>query len=86
MPLLFNPLTATAQELQSSLAAAKFSSVYLVDVYLAQIQQHNDYLRAVIATVPRPGLYARAKSLDAERAAGKVRGPLHGIPILIKVC
>jgi amidase len=83
MPVLFNPLTATAQELQTSLTTAKVSSLYPVEVYFAQIQQHNDYLKAVIATVPRPKLVARAKELDAERAAGKVSSVLHWIPILI---
>jgi amidase len=85
MPLLFNPLTATACELQRSLSDRKFNSVYLIKVYLAQIQKHNNYLHAVISTAPKANLLAKAAELDAERAAGKIRSPLHGIPILVKV-
>ena len=39
-------------------------------------------LRSVIAL--NPDALAQARALDAERKAGRVRGPLHGVPILIK--
>jgi amidase len=50
--------------------------------YLARIKARNDVLHAVIAL--NPHALADAKALDAERKAGKVRGPLHGLPMLLK--
>jgi amidase len=67
------------------MAAGKFDSAYLINVYLAQIQEHNSYLKAVIVTAPKSKLLEQAKSLDSERSKGKVRSALHGIPILVKV-
>jgi amidase len=83
MPI--NPLTATATELQAKLTAEAVTSKQLVDLYLGQIARHNNYLKAVIAIAPKDLLYRRASELDKERADGVVRGPLHGIPILLKV-
>lgn len=85
MALLFDPLTATAHELQAGLKEGKFNSVYLVNAYLSQIQKYNGYLHAVLSVAPRLSLFEQAKALDAERETGKTRGPLHGIPILLKV-
>jgi amidase len=83
--MVVNLLTATATELQAKLTAEAVTSKQLVDLYLDQIARHNDYLKAVIATTPKDLLYQRASELDSERANGAVRGPLHGIPILLKV-
>jgi amidase len=63
----------------------KYTSQSLVEKYLARIQavdRAGPTLRAVIET--NPDALAIARSLDDERKAGRVRGPLHGIPILIK--
>ncbi|OAG13532.1 amidase family protein [Alternaria alternata] len=79
-----DPLTATASELQARLTAKAVTSKDLVDLYLGQIARHNDYLKAIIATTPRDLLYQRAVDLDKERADGVFRGPLHGIPVLLK--
>lgn len=49
---------------------------------LQRIEQWNDQLRAVI--VVNPAAMEQAGLLDAERAAGQVRGPLHGVPVLLK--
>jgi Asp-tRNA(Asn)/Glu-tRNA(Gln) amidotransferase A subunit family amidase len=81
----FNRLTTTASELQALLQQGTLTSVDAVDAYLEQIDRHNDWLKAVIATPPRDQLAARAKFLDDECKQGKTRGPLHGIPVLIKV-
>lgn len=81
----FNPLTATASDLQGLLTNGKVRSVQLANIYLDRIDKYNDYLRAVVSVVPKTHVLAQAKKLDDERAHGKVRGRLHGIPMLIKV-
>lgn len=78
-------LTATAEELQQLLSSSTdITSKHLVKIYLAQIKRHNDHLRAIISTAPESLLLERADMLDEERKDGKLRSPLHGIPILIK--
>lgn len=78
-------LTATADDLQRLLSTnSGFTSKQLVTSYLEQIRRHDDYLRAIINTAPEQLLLQRAEQLDDERKAGTVRGPLHGIPVLLK--
>ncbi|KAL4795272.1 amidase signature domain-containing protein [Aspergillus venezuelensis] len=60
----------------------KFSSVDLVKAYIARINEVNDALSAVVEI--NPDALSIASALDYERSEGAVRGPLHGIPILIK--
>ncbi len=72
-------------ELQAMMAGGQVSSVDLTRAYLARIaamDRRGPTLRAVIAV--NPDALAQAKALDAERRAGHVRGPLHGVPVLIK--
>jgi amidase len=76
-------LTITAAELQDLLTARKVTSVTVVESYIEQISRHNNYLRAVLEICPTA--MQQAKRLDEERRKGRVRGPLHGIPVLIKV-
>lgn len=80
----FNRLTTTAFELQELFSSGKLSSTEAINAYFEQLEIHNAWLKAVIATPSRDSLRERAKLLDDERQEGKVRGPLHGIPILIK--
>ncbi|KAG2140038.1 glutamyl-tRNA amidotransferase subunit A [Suillus cothurnatus] len=84
MPRLPLPdlLYATINDLQSGLAAGTFTSVDLVNAYVARINEVNPVLHAVIEI--NPDALAIAASLDAERADGSTRGNLHGIPICIK--
>lgn len=73
------------EDLQAAMTAGQASSVALVQAYLARIaamDRSGPTLRAVIVT--NPDALAQAAALDAERKAGHVRGPLHGVPILIK--
>ena len=72
-------------QLEADMAAGKVTSEGLVKAYLARIEaidRSGPGLRSVIALNPQA--LAAARVLDAERRAGHVRGPLHGIPILIK--
>jgi amidase len=79
-------LTIDAKALQALLSAGEVTSLGLVRQYVAQINDHDEKLHAMIRITPNDLLEEAAKSLDQERAAGKTRGPLHGIPIIIKVC
>jgi amidase len=78
-------LTIDAKGLQSLLADRELTSLDLVRQCLAQIQRHDGYLHALIKTTPIQILEDTARLLDRERAVGILRGPLHGIPILVKV-
>lgn len=80
-----NVLTVTASELETKLNDNSITSRQLVKLYLSQIAKYNGYLKAVIAVAPEELLDKTAAKFDAERAAGNIRGPLHGIPILLKV-
>ena len=81
-------LTATAEQLASLLEAGELTSESLVNGYLDQVARHNhDGLKigAVITTAPREKALETARQLDQERREKGSRGPLHGIPILVKV-
>ena len=76
---------ATIDGLQAQMAAGQLTAHELTAAYLdriAQIDRRGPTLRAVIEV--NPDALAIADQLDVERRAGKVRGPLHGIPVLIK--
>jgi amidase len=60
----------------------KFPAEIGTSLSLKLIETHNPQIHAVIAL--NPHALADARALDAERKAGKVRGPLHGVPILLK--
>ncbi|KAM5341687.1 hypothetical protein ACJ41O_014718 [Fusarium nematophilum] len=79
-------LTATAGELEHLLSSSTsgIDSKYLVKTYLAQISRHDAHLKAVVGTAPESILFERADMLDDERKQGKIRSPLHGIPIINK--
>lgn len=82
--ITINLLIETACDLQEKLASNAVNSQQLVSMYLQQIEKYNPYLRAVIETAPATLLKQKAYALDKERQKGLIRGPLHGIPILLK--
>jgi hypothetical protein len=79
------PMDATIAELQRAMRNGRITSVELVDFFLARIEAYDDAgpeLSALITINPRA--HAEAAALDAERAASGPRGPLHGIPLVVK--
>ena len=75
----------TIAQLQAALEKGEQTARKLVEAYLHRIDEldrRGPELRNVLEI--NPDAAATADALDAERKAGKVRGPLHGIPILIK--
>lgn len=76
-----------AATLQAEMESGQMYEELLASLYLDRILKIDDYgpkLDAVIATFPAPVIDTETKRLYAERKAGRLRGPLHGIPILIK--
>ncbi len=78
----FSFVEATIPQLQAAMAAGSLTSKDLVKGYLDRIKQFNPTLNAVIET--NPNAISDAQHLDNDRRKGMVRGPLHGIPILVK--
>ncbi len=74
--------SATAAHLGQALAAGTLTAAELTAFYLARIDRLNLALRAVITAGPEAA--AEAAASDSRRAAGTLRGPLDGIPVLIK--
>src|SRR3954463_15313506 len=89
---LSSPATAAEEwtqksmaELRRSLDAGEVTSVQLVDAYLRRIEEidrNGPALHSVLAINPKAK--EQAQALDAELKKKKSRGPLHGIPILLK--
>lgn len=76
---------ATIDSLRTDLLSGKITSEALVKLYLnriATIDKSGPTLNAIIEL--NPEALVLAKAMDAERKLGKSRGPLHGIPIVIK--
>ena len=76
---------ATVASLQGSMGAGRLTSRELTRAYLERIEEvdrKGPSINSVIET--NPDALSIAESLDRERKAGRVRGPLHGVPLLIK--
>ena len=81
----FDVMERSITELAAALDAGEVTSRELVAGYLARIDaydQRGPMLNAMV--VLNPNAADEADRLDAERAAGQVRGPLHGIPVVVK--
>ena len=77
--------TATIADLNAAFAGGTLTSEQLVSAYLKRIEAYDKQGPAInaIITLNKKAL-DEARQLDAERKSGKVRGPLHGIPVVLK--
>ncbi len=81
----FDVVEASISEIQSALERGQVTSVEIVDAYLQRIEAYDKQGPALNSIMRiNPQARQQAAALDAERAAGRVRGPLHGVPILVK--
>ena len=77
--IAFSPVTELSRWIESK----KITSQRLTEIYLARIERLDPKLRSII-TLTKDFALAQAKKADTEIAAGKYRGPLHGIPYGVK--
>jgi amidase len=78
----FTVVEATITEMQAAMEQHRTSSRAIVSQYLTRIAIYEDALNAIITVNPKA--LEEADARDRERAEGKVRGRLHGIPIALK--
>ena len=81
-PSKFSVIEATIPQMQAAMSKGQVTSRQLVEQYLTRIAIYEDRLNAALAVNPRA--LDEADALDRERAQGKLRGPLHGIPVALK--
>ena len=72
----------TVADLQAKMSSGEMTATRICAMYLDRIKKVDPLLKAVIEL--NPDALAIAQQMDKERKEGKLRGPLHGIPILIK--
>ncbi len=73
----------TATELAELICTKKVSALEVLEAHLAQIEQHNPKLNAIV-TLDSENARRRAAEVDQALAAGEIWGPLHGVPVTIK--
>jgi len=77
--------TASIADIQSAYALNKITAVQVTQAFLARIAAYDKLGPTINAVLfLNPDALAVAAALDAERKAGRVRGPLHGVPIVLK--
>lgn len=74
---------ASVAQLSRWIESRKLTSERLTHIYLDRIERFDSKLRCII-TLTRDHALEKAKEADAEMAAGKYRGPLHGVPFGVK--
>jgi amidase len=85
VPAAFELDEATIAELQAGMASGKHTAQSLARKYIERIDDVDKHGPAVNSVIElNPEALSIAAELDKERKAGRVRGPLHGVPVLIK--
>ena len=74
--IAYSPVTKLSRWIQQK----KLTSERLTQIYLKRIEQYNPKLRCVITITRDLAILEQAEEADAEIAAGRYRGPLHGVP------
>lgn len=78
----FDVVEASITDMQSAMEAGRLTARELVEAHLLRIALYEERVNAAIAV--NPNALAEADRLDRERAEGRVRGALHGIPVALK--
>lgn len=84
-PAAFDVTEQSISQLQAAMASGEVSSRQLVEAYLARIKAYDGAGPSINSVLRiNPAALTEAQALDKERAAKGPRGPLHGIPVLVK--
>jgi amidase len=78
----FNVVEATIGDMRKAMEEKRLTSRELVSLYLVRLATYEHKVHAAIAVNPRA--LDEADQLDRDRAQGRIRGPLHGIPVALK--
>ena len=78
----FTVVETTIDDMRAALSQRRVTSRQIVTQYLERIATYEDRLHAALTL--NPDALKEADELDRSRAAGRIRGPLHGIPIALK--
>lgn len=78
----FDPVEATIPEMQQAMEEGRVTSREIVEAHLIRLAIYEERVNATISV--NEHALAEADRLDQERAEGRVRGPLHGIPVALK--
>ena len=77
-------MDASISDLQDEMTAGHVTSVQLTQMYIDRIKAYDGKLKLNSIISINPDALIDAEAMDCEREEGKVRGPLHGIPVIVK--
>ena len=77
-------MDSTVTELQSEMEKGNLTSAQLTQMYADRIEAYDRELDLNSVIAINPDAFSEALEMDLERSGGLVRGPLHGIPVIVK--